>query len=367
MPNMTNVQEITPVEDKDPISLAGDVLDEIGAAPHDFALHARLLYDLNKKIVEFQESRAHMGGLEGFFWQMGESMPAFVTDALYQKRATLVSLAGMIALGWIAGGMLSTFLGLLGMGGEILRPLGVFCAMWISELLSAHPGARRGLLALLGLGGLAGFSSRLVSGMLRITSPAGLYRALFGQAGRPSIFKGVYMVIGAAVMYVLISKKVVALDLPAFRESLLAQVHERVRLLEAICGELRELERRRQTDDDSDNADVLRDICPRDSCRLAGDVLRHLEAMPSGLRRFFAESLACVGYSADSPEQEFIFWNSDEHSGLYDTIGLVSEGDRCLILERACTKDGSVTRGKVQKAVLQTSNTKSDANENTGH
>ena len=94
------------------------------------------------------------------------------------------------------------------------------------------------------------------------------------------------------------------------------------------------------------------DLCPREKCRLASDVLRHLDSMPPELGKLLAESLVRVGFAPDSPNEDFIIWKKDEHEKLYDTIGLVRDGDKCLILERAYTRDGKVTRGKVQRAPL---------------
>lgn len=333
-----------------PEECAGAVLEAMAASPDDFAMHERLLYDLNRRIVDYAEQRAGLDGMGDFFWQLGETMPAFVTDALYQKRTTLFSLACLVALGWICGGLVSALFGLLGMGGEILRPLCIFAALWLSELISTHPRARRVLLVALGLGGIVRFTGSLVSGMLRIRSPAALFSAVFGRGPRPNIFSCAYMLLGAGLMYLIVSKKVVSVDLGAFRESLLSQVRERERLLGTICAELEDLaDRERQ---ESALSGAHPDRCPREKCRLASDVLRHLDIMPPELGRLLAESLGRVGFAPDSPNEEFIIWKRDEHEKLYDTIGLVRDGDKCVILERAYTRDGRVTKGKVQKDPL---------------
>lgn len=331
-----------------PEEFAEKVLEAIAASPDDFALHRRLLDDLNRKIVEVQEQVAGLEGQEDFFWQIGESMPAFVTDALYQKRSTLFSLACLVAIGWACGGVISGLLGLLGMGGEILRPLCVFGALWLSELISTHPRARRGLLVALGLGGIVRFASSLLSGMLRIGSPAALLRAVFGRGPRPNIFSAAYMLVGAGLMYLLVSKKVVSVDIGAFRESLLAQVRERSRLIGTICAEIGVLARRAHDGELPSGGHP--DRCPREKCRLASDVLRHLDSMPPELRSLLGESLARVGFEPDRPQEEFLIWKKEDHERLYDTIGLVRDGDKCLILERAYTRDDKITRGKVQKA-----------------
>lgn len=369
--------ELSPGELSAAARLADEASDAIAATPKDFAAHARVLHDLKLALVELadrgeapaQESAEGSATATGaaqavenaekvapalphadLVWDLARALPDFSTQSLYQKRSSLAAMAGMAVFGWFLGGLASTVLGWLGLGGDILRAFGVWAMFWLSEYLSANPRARRGLLTVLGMGALGRFAMSAMSGMLRLTSWGSIRQAIFGAGRLPNIFKVGWLLFGAFFVLVFLSKKITALDMTAFRHSLREQAEERLRLAAFVLGEV-------ETRDAAlaDLRDQLDEAAEGGAPRRAGDALaRDMLAMLDGLdansRRFLLQRLSAAGYTPESADADWLIWDPARDAELYDTVGLVREGDRCRILRRAMRTPSGVTRGLVQRA-----------------
>ena len=238
------------------------------------------------------------------------------------------------------------------MGGDIIRVVTVWGMFYVSEYLSANPKARFRLLAFLGLGTLAKFTVDLLTGMLQLTSWAGIKQAVFGSGGAPGLLKRWYLLLGAAFLFVFLSKKVTALDVTAFRHSLRKQAEERVRFLLAFFEELERLEAELAALQPGVHPDRSSVTCPKSDCLLALDVIEMLDSFDPDTRKFLTEKLAAVGYVTAAPgaaTDEYLVWNDAEHGKFYDMIGLVRDGDRCRILKRAYAADEKIVKGYVQR------------------
>ncbi|MGE9986361.1 adenosine deaminase [Desulfovibrio sp. SGI.169] len=345
-----------PEPEKSAARLADAAVEQIAAFPEDYAQHQRILYDLKTALADLGAAERAGAGTRGVAlsdelrWRLAGDMPDFSTEALYRKRSSLASLGGIVFLGYLLGGLLSTLLGWLGMGGDIIRVAAVCAMFYASECLSANPGARLRLLAFLGLGTLAGLAAGLMSGMLRLTSWAGVKRAVFGGGdSAPGLLKRCCLLLGAAFLFVFLSKKVTALDVTAFRHSLQKQAAARMRCLLAFFdeldrreAELTELKGRLHSDPNSVK-------CPKNDCLLARDVIGMLDGFDADARAFLVEKLAAVGYETDGGEGDFLIWNGAEHEKLYETVGLVRDGERCRILRRHYQAGGRIVRGYAQR------------------
>ena len=357
--------------------LADEASDAIAAAPRDFAAHARALHDLKLALVELadrgeapaqegaeiaagpdsptpaaEDAAAALPGLPhaDLVWDLARALPDFSTEALYQKRSSLAAMAGMAVFGWFLGGLASTVLGWLGLGGDILRAFGVWAMFWLSEYLSANPRARRGLLTLLGMGALGRFAVSAMSGMLRLTSWGSIRQAIFGVGRLPNIFKVGWLLFGACFVLVFLSKKSTALDMTAFRHSLREQAEERLRLAAFVLGEVESrdaalAELRDRLDEEADG-----EAPRRAGDALARDMLAMLDGLDPDARRFLLQRLSAAGYAPESADADWLVWDPARDAELYDTVGLVQEGDRCRILRRAMRTPSGVTRGLVQRA-----------------
>ncbi|MDE7240303.1 MAG: adenosine deaminase [Desulfovibrio sp.] len=357
--------------------LADEASDAIAAAPKDFAAHARALHDLKLALVELadrgeapaQEGAESSTAAEGaaqpvetaeeaarglphadLVWDLARALPDFSTQALYQKRSSLAAMAGMAVFGWFLGGLASTVLGWLGLGGDILRAFGVWAMFWLSEYLSANPRARRGLLTVLGMGALGRFAMGVMSGMLRLTSWGSVRQAIFGAGRLPNIFKVGWLLFGAFFVFVFLSKKITALDMTAFRHSLRDQAEERLRLAAFVLGEVEArdaalAELRDRLDEAADGG-----VSRRAGDALARDMLSMLDGLDANARRFLLQRLSAAGYAPESASADWLVWEPARDAELYDTVGLVREGDRCRILRRAMRTPSGVTRGLVQRA-----------------
>lgn len=344
--------------------LANETADAIASDPKDFAAHKRVLHDLKLAIVELadhgekQESvpekdsdanDALLPDHADLVWDLARTLPDFSTEALYQKRSSLAAMAGMAVFGWFLGGLASTVLGWLGLGGDILRAFGVWAMFWLSEYLSANPRARQYLLAALGMSALTRFAMSALSGMLRITSWGSLRQAIFGMGSLPNIFKAGWLLFGAFFVLVFFSKKITSLDMTAFRHSLCDQAKERLRLAAFVLGEIKTRETslaelREQLNEASDA-----DASVKNGHMLARDILGMFDGLDTDARRFLLQSLSAAGYTPENADADWLDWNAERHQDLYDNIGLVRNGDRCRILKRAMHSPGGIVRGLVQR------------------
>ncbi|MSS28333.1 adenosine deaminase [Desulfovibrio sp. PG-178-WT-4] len=340
--------------------LADAAVDKIVSFPGDYAQHQRILYDLKTELTDLGAvvcagtgERADACGNtlpDELRWRLAGDMPGFSTEALYQKRSSLLSMGGIVFFGYLLGGLLSTVLGWLDMGGDIIRVVAVWAMFYASEYLSANPKARLRVLAFLGLGTLAGFAVGLMSGMLRLTSWAGIKRAVFGSGETaPGLLKRWYLLLGAAFLFVFLSKKVTALDVTAFKHSLQKQAAERMRCLLVFFEELNRRDAELAELKNSRSPDLSSVKCPKNDCLLARDVIQMLDAFDADTRTFLAEKLAAVGYETDSGQDDFLVWNGAEHEKFYDMVGLVRDGDRCRILKRCYMAGEKIVRGYVQR------------------
>lgn len=343
--------------DKFASQLSAEVTATFQKFPDNFTLHQQTLIDLKQKVTDTAAELEEDGSLGNLadrgelLWSLAMHLPDFDTDSLYQKRASLASIAVAILLGWFLGGLLATFMGFLGLGGEILRPLTIFAFIWLGEWFSTNTNARRLLLTALGLGGLARFTSLVVGGMFRFSSFGALRQAIFGAA-RPNIFKSFWLMGGALFILLLLSKKIAGMDLPAFRQSLQLQIGQRLNFLYYTLKELDSRdESLKKLSFDKNEKDFSRK-CPKASCSLATAVLDVLGSLEPNNRAYLKSELENVGFSPreDDNGTEYFIWNSETHSPLYETIGIVRNGDRCRVLKAPYTVDGKIVRGHAQRA-----------------
>lgn len=335
--------------------MADNLADEIADNPRDYALCAQSLEDLKLRTAR-EAAEIHYADKfdvprpdEAFIWNLAQDMPPFKAEALYQKRTSLISIGAAVFLGWLAGGLLATLLGFLGMGGEILRPLAIFGIIWLGEYLGANPRARNILLTALGLGGLARFAASAAAGFVRFATFGNLRQAIFGSAAMPNIFKSAWLFMGAFFVFIFLAKKITGLDIAAFRQDMAVQIKQRIKLAEFIFSEI-----------DQRNAAL-------EACRAAGAeasenslsiqknrdlaiaLISVLDSLNPATRHFLREKLAAAGYEARDPETDFPIWNSKEHEGLYDTIGLINDGDHFRVLKKAYKDGGRMVKGHAQR------------------
>lgn len=349
-------QTVSGSPDEIAAAFAEEVCKEIAKEPLAVEKHLRLLDDLKMNVARAGASLAEGDRLlpiaekKELVWNIAQKLPDFDTQGLYQKRTSLQSLAASVLLGWFLGGIASALLNLIGMGGDILRVFAIFAAIWLNEYFVANPRARRIALSIFGLGALARFATMLAAGAVRFSGFSGFGRLVFGAA-RPNIFKAAWLMFGAFFLLIFFARKITAIDIVSFREELRTQIEQRLKLASFILKEIGErdkalLECRRGAD-----ADAGSPFCPKKTCQLAAGVLETLDSLSPDMRRFFRGKLAAVGFipqSATEDADEFV-WNSARDAALYNTVGLIHDGDRCLILKRPYQVDGKIVKGDAQR------------------
>ncbi len=336
-----SVPDIQPVLDA--------TLEKIPSFPKDFAQHRQLLSDLKEELVDLCAAKAASADIpEDLRWSLARDMPDFSTDALYVKRYSLPSMAGIVFLGFFIGGLLSKLLGLIDMGGEIIRVATVLGMLYGAEFLVGNPRARSRLLLFLGLGALTTFAASMVAGVLRLASWADFKSAVFGSSGAPGLLKRLYMLLGAAFLFVLLAKKTTALDTAAFRISLEQQAQARARNLMTFFTAWDQLRTELDSLREQGLADAHSGKCPRSDCPLALGVIHLLDSMDAEARRFLSEQLVFMGYNPGEGHSHIV-WDDALHAELYDTVGLVRNGDRCRVLRRYSRSGDTVVKGHVQK------------------
>ena len=326
-------------------------LEKIPSFPRDFAQHRQLLSDLKEELVDLCAAKAASADIpEDLRWSLARDMPDFSTDALYVKRYSLPSMAGIVFLGFFIGGLLSKLLGLIDMGGEIIRVATVLGMLYGAEFLAGNPRARSRLLLFLGLGALATFAASMVAGVLRLASWADFKSAVFGSSGAPGLLKRLYLLLGAAFLFVLLAKKTTALDMAAFRISLKQQALARARNLMTFFTAWDQLRTEMDSLREQGQADTHTGRCPRNDCPLALGVIHLLDGMNEEARRFLSEQLAFMGYNPGEGDSHIV-WDDAQHDELYDTVGLVRNGDRCRVLRRYSRSGDTVVKGHVQREI----------------
>lgn len=339
-----SVPDIQPVLDA--------TLEKIPSFPKDFAQHRQLLSDLKEELVDLCAAKAASADIpEDLRWSLARDMPDFSTDALYVKRYSLPSMAGIVFLGFFIGGLLSKLLGLIDMGGEIIRVATVLGMLYGAEFLAGNPRARSRLLLFLGLGALTTFAASMVAGVLRLASWADFKSAVFGSSGAPGLLKRLYLLLGAAFLFVLLAKKTTALDMAAFRISLEQQAQARARNLMTFFTAWDQLRAELDSLREQGQADAHTGKCPRTDCPLALGVIHLLDGMDAEARRFLSEQLVFMGYNPGEGDSHIV-WDDAVHAELYDTVGLVRNGDRCRVLRRYSRSGDTVVKGHVQKELL---------------
>lgn len=313
-------------------SLSEGAIRKIAAEPKNYAAHKIVLENLNSVLTlrcleEFFPDNRQLADIAPV---LGRELPEFSRDTLYEKRQNLAAMAGMTLLGWLLGGAASGVLSLLGMGGDILRVAGVFVMFWLSEYLSASPGARKAVLAFLGFSGLMRFAAAALTGF---TGSAGIRRAIFGAGRLPGLFMRSWLVFGSFFVFVFMAKKIDGLNIAAFRESLEKQVFERLKLANFVFSE------------------AGKSVCKKvDSAAidLAGEIAGMLDGLPAEKSGHLRQALRQAGFEMPG-ESSWLVWDEARDREFYETVGMVKNGDRCLVLTRPLIGPGTIRRGRAQR------------------
>lgn len=314
-------------------ALAAEAVKKIAGSGGNYSAHKVILYDLNSALTracleKFFPDNSTLGDLAP---ALACELPSFDTAKLYEKRQNLGAMAGMTLLGWFLGGALSGLLSLVGMGGDILRVGGVFAMFWFSEYLSSSPRARKTILACLGLSGLARMASSALGGFVGVS---GIRQAIFGMGRLPNIFKAGWLFLGSFFVFVFMAKKIDGLNIAAFEESLKKQVLERLRLVDFVFGEMAGLSAQK-----AETADAR---------RMAVAVADMLDGLPEEKSAHLRQALKLGGFETPK-EEKWLIWNDVRDRELYEPVGMVKDGDRCLILSRPVSGQGEIRRGRVQR------------------
>lgn len=336
-------------------SRAGELADAIAKDPGNYADHLQMLTDLKLVLAREYADIFYENKYESrrpsteFLWNLAALLPDFNTDCLYQKRASFISTCAAVFLGWILGGFLGTFLGFLGLGGEIWRPLAILLLLWIGEYLGANPRARNILLTVLGLGGLLRFASAVTGGIIRFTTFGAWRNAIFGGARLPNIFKCAWLFFGSLLVFVFLAKKISGLDVAAFRSSLTTQIMQRLALMGFVFEEMDKQDSLLAQCQKELAEDSKSPACPRTNCELALGLLSLLETLDEPTRRYLSEKLAAVGYVPKNEDADDLIWNDEIHDPLYDTIGLINNGDHFKVLRKPFQSGNKLVKGHAQR------------------
>lgn len=331
--------------------LADNAVGEILKAASDPGKIGRILRELKRQIageaaiLAGEDYHKFVYEPDVLLWDLAKAAPDFNINAFSQSRLSWISLAAAVTLGWVLGGVLSTLLGFLGLGGEIIRAASIFALVWVEDYLASSPQARHRFLKYAGWLTLAGFAARLGSGLFRLGG--GLKSLVFGAA-RPGFFKSIWLIIGAAIVFVFFSKRSSGVDPVLIKSELKQQVEERLTFMLLILEKISQLSK--TVAECQKNADSEDAYCPRNECVLANGMMAIMDNLPPEQRQYVRDRLILAGYKPDEGNSfgRELIWNKEEHSPLYDTLGFVKDGDRCLVLKRPIIKEGNVRRGLVQ-------------------
>ena len=322
---------------------AEESIAAIAASPDDHAAHKSLLHDLKLTLCQEAANAAASTPSGEMVWALSQEIPDFDLSGLYRARSSFLSLGVAVFLGWLLGGLLATLLGIIGLGGEILRPATILGALWLEEYLGVNPRARKIMLTILGLGALSRFATALAQGLVRLSGAGGIGRLIFGTGPKPNIFKTAWLWFGAIFLYIFFAKKSTGLDIAVFRHKLEEQIIQRLDLASFFFEQAGKCAT--AITDSKKSADT----CANSTCAVARAAISLLDSLDEDRRKYIAGSLRQAGFTINDAGQDYLIWDPTNHSDQYEPIGLVAQGDRCRILARPVTTDGNIQKGKVQR------------------
>lgn len=344
---MNNDQEIQAQIQRIASESAQRTVSALEAAPRDFAAHKERLQDLKLTTVRAAAELAGAHPGDDLVWDLAAVLPDYDDQSLYQARSSLLALACAVFLGWLLGGFLATFLDFLGLGGEIIRPAAILSCVWLEEYLGTNPRARKIMLTVLGLGGLARLAAAMAAGVARFTSLGSIRQLIFGVGARPNIFKTAWLWFGACLLFVFFARKTTGLDLGLFRQNLARQIAARLSFLRFVFRELQMRDNALESvKDRASNRDSS--LCPKKDCQLARAAISLLDSLDGDKAAWLASSLALAGYEPKDIQSDYLIWSPDQAEN-YEPVGLVKAGDRCRILKRPFSRNGVVSKGQVQR------------------
>lgn len=319
----------------------------VAAQAHDAAGIRTVLKDLKLRVAEKGAALADFAAdnPDAFdvVWKCGEAMPDFQLQTSGERRMSAVSLASAVLLGWLAGGLLSGLLNLLNLGGDILRAAAIFLTVWLSDYLGANARARTKLLKIFGWTVLGGIATRFAAGIMRLGAG---WRSLLPAGMKPGFFRSAWLLLGIAVIFVFFSGKQVkpgkSFDRAALREELV----QRLRFLTAIFSILKtwrgELARKTAAIEDASGNTASQ-------AALLNAILEIMPSLPENPRAFLEEKLEKAGIRQQGPEESFFIWDPERDSGLYEVLGIIGQGDKCIAIRRPVEKDGAIVKGLAQR------------------
>lgn len=316
------------------------------ADPGNLAAHREQLYDLKLATADMAAKICGADSPQELTWELAKALPEYSLAGLYETRASLWGIAAAVIIGWILGGILATVLNFLSLGGDILRPLAIFALLWASEYLAGNPRARGIVLTLFGLGALSRIAASLAGGAIR--SFGAVRSALAGLSAGAGFLRLAWLWFGALLLFVFFSRKVSGLNIPLFQEELARQIAER---LELCCFMMHKLGQK-QADTQVDKTQQA--CCPRPDCPLAAAAISLLPTLEPARAAWLTDVLKQAGYEIHAQPGKYLIWNPEEHAALYDAIGLVAKGDRCLILRQPMQAANEIRRGLVQRVADDT-------------
>lgn len=329
--------------------LSVEYAQKIGKHSDDAAYAASALQDLKLQVIR---RAADLAGFDAssssgmdLLWNAAHNMPDFSPDIFSSRRMSAISLGCAVLLGWLLGGVCSGLLGLVNMGGDILRPLAIFMAVWLQDYFAVNASARKYFLKIFGWTALAGIAARVCAGILRFG--AGL-RAIFPLgAARPGIFRAFWLALGLCVIFVLFSGKRGKADKELCQKALAAEIESRLVLLCLFFEEIADRENHLQALlADAGDASA---VCRIKDCELAHAVMELMDFLTESQKSFLLRKLQKLGFKPVPVENNKFVWNGERDGKLYETVGLVKDGDVCLVLVRPAEYDGIVKKGLVQR------------------
>lgn len=319
----------------------------VAAQGHDAAGIQTVLKDLKLRVAEkaagISGFAADTPDVQDIVWKCGEAMPDFQLPASGERRMSTVSLASAVLFGWLVGGLLSGLLNFFNLGGDILRALAIFASVWFSDYIGANARARTRLLKIFGWTALGAAAARIASGITRVGTA---WRSLLPGGIKPGIFRSAWLLLGLAVIFVFFSGKKIAPVKSFDRNALRLELVQRLRFLMAVFSIFKEwrqeMARKAAALADSDDKAA-------GGAALLDAVIQVLPGLPPNPRAYLEGKLEKIGIRPQDSEDSFFVWDPERDSRLYDVLGIVNAGDKCVAIRGAVEKDGSIVKGLAQR------------------
>ncbi len=322
-------------------SLVENALKKIKNASSEDVSQAQIdvaMFELKNEAIERLCDKYSVNRLE-FVTQFPDLPNIVIAENYYNTRFTLLSRCITVFLGLFIGNLLSTILNIIDLGGGFLQFICILTILYFSDYFAANDKIRTRILTALGLASVGRLALSITSAITNFGF-FGIFRSsTFSILRGNNIFYNFYVVLATIFAFVFFSRTKPEFSSEKFAKALELNLNSWLNFVSLLLD---------KQNINYDKKQTKSDICPKNDCKLALNLIPFVQTLDENEKIWLSRLLADVGYVAQNGNS--IIWNSSEHAHLYNKLGLIEDGDKCIVLNQAILKDDEIHKGYVQKS-----------------